>query len=311
MLYTKPIEEITFKDVEAFCDQQIAENAYLDYKQDFPKDLEKTLSAFANTFGGIALIGVEANDQNKPVIPLKGIRFRTGLSERVMNIILGNVTPPFFPEIQICQDRKNSRAVVVIRVAESDTTPHAIMKNTRVYLRTGDVNNPEEIADIDKITWLLDKRKKAILLKEILIEKSRGRFGLFKTKNAVDDRFKGTAELLVTPRYPNTAFLDPPKLADFARSLEVVDPFTLAVCPRNVGRVRLTQNGIISQEHDSAQQFFRTFEMNVYGQIIMRESFFCDVEGKRYLPFSSLIACIFVLHKITESLYREIGYWGD
>ena len=38
---------------------------YLDYKRDFPRKLEKTISAMANTFGGIVLIGVEEDDQSK------------------------------------------------------------------------------------------------------------------------------------------------------------------------------------------------------------------------------------------------------
>ena len=58
MIYTAPIETVTWKDVEDFCAQGTREGAYLDYKQDFPTDLAKTIAAMANTLGGIVIIGV-------------------------------------------------------------------------------------------------------------------------------------------------------------------------------------------------------------------------------------------------------------
>ena len=49
MLYTKPIGQIAWEDIEAFCQQRKAEDAYLDYKEDFPRHLEQTIAAMANT----------------------------------------------------------------------------------------------------------------------------------------------------------------------------------------------------------------------------------------------------------------------
>ena len=92
MLYNKPINQITWDDVDQFCKQGIEENAYLDYKKDFPNDLEKTMSAMANTLGGIILIGVEEDINNKSKLPIQGIVFQKGLSERVLNIILSIIT---------------------------------------------------------------------------------------------------------------------------------------------------------------------------------------------------------------------------
>ncbi|GAJ01553.1 unnamed protein product, partial [marine sediment metagenome] len=39
-------------------------------------------------------------------------------------------------------------------------TPHAIRGNTRVYIRTDTSNEPEELATVDKVLWLLDKRER-------------------------------------------------------------------------------------------------------------------------------------------------------
>lgn len=152
MIYTKPVLEISWDDITAFCQQRIPEGAYLDYKQDFPAQLEKTMSAMANTFGGIILIGVEEDNEKKPVLPIMGIQLQRGLSERVTNIILSTITPPVFPEIQVCSDQSGARAVVLVRIPQSHQAPHAISNNTRVYLRTGDVNNPEELATVDQVS---------------------------------------------------------------------------------------------------------------------------------------------------------------
>lgn len=97
----------------------------------------------ANTLGGIILLGVEEDDENRPILPLKGIGFQRGLSERVINIVLTNITPPVIPEVAVCPNKKE--ALVVIRVPQSHQTPHAISDNTQVYLRTGNRNNPEAL----------------------------------------------------------------------------------------------------------------------------------------------------------------------
>ena len=88
MIYIQNIETITWEHIENFCKNKIPEGVYLDYKKDFPKHLEKIISSMANTLGGIILIGVEEDDENKPVLPLCGISFKKGLSEKVTNLLL-------------------------------------------------------------------------------------------------------------------------------------------------------------------------------------------------------------------------------
>ena len=150
-IYTSPINEITWDNVQEFCNEKIPENSALDYKKDFPSNLEKTIAAFANSLGGIIIIGVAEDKENKPTLPLEGITFEKGLEERVMNKILTNITPPIFPEIKVCPNKDSAKAYIVIRIPQSNQTPHAINKNTKVYFRTGNVNNPEDLADGDRI----------------------------------------------------------------------------------------------------------------------------------------------------------------
>ena len=53
------IDKIELADVEAFCRTGVREGFILDFKLDFPSRLEKAVAAFANTYGGMILIGVD------------------------------------------------------------------------------------------------------------------------------------------------------------------------------------------------------------------------------------------------------------
>ena len=175
-LYTQRVADITWAAVEAFCQTRTTENAYLDYKVDFPTDLAKTVSAIANTFGGLVLIGVAEDNQSRPVLPITGISLQRGLEERVLNTLIDSVTPPIIPEIAVCQNDEGDRGIIVIRVAQSTYAPHALNANTRVYLRTGKRSSPEELADLERIRWLTDHRKTAEQLRETLLTRASDRF---------------------------------------------------------------------------------------------------------------------------------------
>ena len=135
-IYHKPISDITWDDVEQFCEQRIPEEAVLDYKRETPQRLEKTIAAMANTIGGIILVGVDEDSETRPKLPVCGVPFKRGLPEQVMNIILSNITPPVIPEIGLARSKDETKAIIIVRIYQSHETPHAIAQNTRIYLRT-------------------------------------------------------------------------------------------------------------------------------------------------------------------------------
>lgn len=224
MLYKKQIDQISWEDVVNFCDQRTSENAYLDYKESFPKNLAKSISAFANTLGGIIIIGVKEDEESKPVLPILGIPFEKGLSEKVTNIVLDNITPPVFPEIQVCLNKDKTKALVVIRIPQSSDTPHAISGNTQVYIRTGNLNHPESLATLDKIFWLDNQRMKSTELKDKLIKDSFNRFDAYYEAEKDAEIFNsGFFTLLMCPIYPHNSFLTPPRLNEKVSNFFVHD----------------------------------------------------------------------------------------
>src|SRR5712692_4465572 len=99
-MFGLPIDKIDFSAVDAFCRSGVRESVQLDFKKDFPARLNKTITAFANTFGGMILIGVDETPTGEPVIPICGVPLVPGLRERVIQIGLDAVYPPVIPEVK-------------------------------------------------------------------------------------------------------------------------------------------------------------------------------------------------------------------
>ena len=59
-LWYKQLDTIAYADIDAFCTRNIPEGLRLDYKREMPTDLAKLVAAFANTLGGLIILGVEA-----------------------------------------------------------------------------------------------------------------------------------------------------------------------------------------------------------------------------------------------------------
>ncbi|WP_254512305.1 AlbA family DNA-binding domain-containing protein [Anatilimnocola floriformis] len=166
-LWSKPIDEIAFADVDAFCRTMQPEGARLDYKGfTIPKDLPKTIAAFANTLGGLILLGVDADKTtNKPIWPPQsGMPTEVGLQERVFQLAHDAISPPVRVSVSnvIEIPELSGKAILVIRVHESSEAPHATEKNRKVYVyeRTDNKNEPYELADVNRIEYLLKRRNR-------------------------------------------------------------------------------------------------------------------------------------------------------
>lgn len=219
MFFNKLINEVTYDDVVNFCSLEIKENEVLDYKEDFPAKLEKVLSAFANTYGGLIIIGVKDID-GKPETKPKGISHKDGFEEKVQSIIMSNIKPPIFPLIHVCTP-KQSNTFVLIQVPQSENTPHTIENNTKIYLRTGNITLPEKLVDIDNdLHWLINKRNDAKLLKENLVKQMTDYYLGLQKMHKFNINF---AELNIycIPLYPYKPFFAPKVLKDKLHDLSV------------------------------------------------------------------------------------------
>lgn len=323
MLFTKEITAITYQDVVEFCNQQIPESINLDYKRDFPKNLEKTISAFANTTGGLIVIGVEDKD-SKPKLPTKGIKYQKGFREKVNNIILSNIYPPVFPEIQVCESVKN-KTFVVIRVPESHTVPHYIRHKTEVYIRTDDITKPERLAQKEEIEWLLDKRKKSEDFREFLIQESEDYFYGTSRLASIDiediSKYFGVISLRILPLFPRDTFIDYKDLDNIKNEIAVGRGTQF---PYFINRGTPIQNGIhhlelrkpLKEEESPHGLPFQYFQLNTFGLYLYKEDIgdfrelLKEGQKEKVINYYSIAETIHYFLTSASKFYQKLGFWG-
>lgn len=321
MIYTSPIDNITWSAVEAFCAQGIAEGTYLDYKVDFPTDLARTIAAMANMLGGVILIGVEEGTDGTPKLPLVGVPLARGLAERVTNIVLTNITPPVFPEVAVCTDASKAKALVVIRVPQSPETPHAIQHNTRIYLRTGNRNKPEELATVDQVEWLQSKRARSVELRDHLfdeaIKRSDVSFGYVVRSQGVNIRKSGVQPanliLRVSPQFPGKQFKSPPDLKSVLRDIQIPDYYgTDTMFPLGGSKAVLLQNGLYSSATLDADTGKRSYysELSVFGQFFYRQTLVTKHLEQDLIRASELFCRLDEFTSSAKKFFEQIGYQG-
>lgn len=114
------------------------EGKTLEYKRELssPDGALRTIVAFANTAGGILLIGVEDGTRN-----VRGVRQPLDLEERLASLISDNISPRLMPDLEILPWRKTH--VVAVQVHPSSTRPHHFNREgpeNGVYVRVGSTN---------------------------------------------------------------------------------------------------------------------------------------------------------------------------
>ncbi len=128
-----------------------AEGKTLEFKRELssPEGAIKTIVAFANTAGGILLVGVEDSSRH-----VRGVREPLDLEERLANWISDLIEPRLVPEIEILPWRRTQ--VLAVQVYPSQSRPHYLKREgpaDGVYVRVGSTNrraDPQLIAELHR-----------------------------------------------------------------------------------------------------------------------------------------------------------------
>ena len=81
-MFDTPPSQITFEQVISFC-ERFEEGVRVEYKRELVH-IPKVISSFANTVGGIWVIGVKTDKKNRAILPPIGIMRQPGLEERIV-----------------------------------------------------------------------------------------------------------------------------------------------------------------------------------------------------------------------------------
>ena len=124
------------------------EGKTLEFKRDLssPRCVVRTVVAFANTAGGVLLVGVE--DKTGFV---RGVEDVLAAEERLANIVADTVAPQAMPDIEVLPWR--DRHVIAAEVYPSPRRPHRVRAEGRngVYVRVGSTNRRADAALVDEM----------------------------------------------------------------------------------------------------------------------------------------------------------------
>ena len=283
-MFTKPIDEITFEDVQSFC-QEWTEGIRVEYKRKITRSIPKIVSSFANTHGGIFLIGVDAEQANNRVTSIPGIPQQNGIEQQIQQSALTGIYPEVIPEIKVVDVPNSNNVVVIVRVDESIQAPHAIQNSTRAYIRTGSITEPYELSDIDRIIYMLKRRENSQTVTRQILDRIGARAGR-RFRPSPD---KPDLTIIAKPVFPHRPVISTPDI--------------YRLCERKLFPLRRVEGGVSCIE-DS-----RYLEFNEYGVVYRRDEL--SISGDNAIDCDQFFFHIKVLIQHTINLYKKCEYLGN
>jgi len=156
-LFNKPLNKLIIDDIKIIVQDKIPESRTLDYKRDLPpqtdggnKELLKDISAFANTFGGYLIYGIEEKEGAPTEILGVDVNDFDVLKQRFENLLRTGVDPVIRGVDYCAIDISNSKKIVVIKIPRSIARPHVvkIKEHFRFYGRNPSGVHQLEIEDL-------------------------------------------------------------------------------------------------------------------------------------------------------------------
>ena len=282
-MFTKSIDEITFEDVESFC-KEWPEGVRVEYKTEI-KHIPKIVSSFANDKGGIFLIGVEADKTKNEVISIQGIAETPGIQEQIQQSALNGIYPAVIPEVKLVDVPDSENVVVVVRVDESIQAPHAIQISTRVYIRTGNITEPYDLADIDRIAYMLKRRDDAQIVFKQILDRIEKRIGNVQPILISEPTFT----VIARPVFPYRPVISAPEIHK--------------LCEAALFPLRRVAGGVSSVHPKEYLEF------NEYGVVYHRIAL--SISNQQEINYSDFILYIISLIDKSKTLYKKCEYMGN
>lgn len=212
-MFNVALSQVTFDQVEQFC-RTFPEGVRVEYKAE-PVHISKIISSFANTVGGIWVIGVETDDANRARLPITGMPRRRGVEDQIVQSAQSGIYPVITPDVRVLDvPGKEDRIIVVVKVPQSIEAPHAIENSTRVYIRVAGTTPPYDLADIDHIEYLLKRRQQSEQWREELIGRAAARSPYRQLERRV--------RVVIAPTYPRGILIRHDELYERAQHLEAL-----------------------------------------------------------------------------------------
>jgi hypothetical protein len=168
-IFSKSFDEIAKEDIDELINEDYPEDLFVEYKRKLSKDtwqnnqkgiakkskekLAEEIIAFANTDGGILIVGIKESEDNPPKADsIYCIPNVADLADRIRRSIYDLVEPkiPNLKAKGIPVDGNNG--VLIIKVEKSYQAPHRAIFNKECYQRRNDEKIPMTMREIKELT---------------------------------------------------------------------------------------------------------------------------------------------------------------
>jgi hypothetical protein len=173
-LFTDDLSKLTLSDVTDFLglngpeDLRPTEGTRIDFKRELRPEIGATVSAFANTFGGLIFVGVQSSKHTKPrqnvALSAPGTPLGPDARARITGLIVSTVNPRPRFEVQPYGTDSAGNMVAVVRVEDGTNPPYE-------YERTGDYQIPVRVQDTTRQASLRE-------IEDLLAKRSALRVGV-------------------------------------------------------------------------------------------------------------------------------------
>jgi hypothetical protein len=273
-IFAKPLSQVVAADLEELMQEQAVENLRLEFKLEVPDkdEMLKKLSAFANTFGGLMVIGARASSKDGRITELSGVDKISGFKQKVVDWCFKGASPPLDVDVSdpIPTPSGNGKFIYVVKLGESDVAPHFLNGRNGVWVRTNEFSGrfEQKLADEIELRHLFDRRRLILDRREALIRRARKRYQALADKTNTDlagnrTKLGSRLELAIVPRFP----AHPMCKQEDLKSLVLGSALTW----RQVSFPNV-EKGIISQ-HESAlvlhaaHEDYSIFEADIWGLV--------------------------------------------
>jgi hypothetical protein len=328
-----PIDQITFSDVVSFCAMQIKENKRLEYKEQFSgkdagKQIAKAIAAFANTDGGILVLGVDEKETRYPNPCPEGRDLGNNPVSQINSACAANLNPPIAPEVSdyLHNPSDSTRGVVVVRVGAADEI-HEVFGVPGVYIRVNDQSEPVAQASVEQIQWMLRRREGGRTIQD-----ARRRSKLDCLRAAISPHEKrGDVEVAIGPRVHVEPLIDLRRLRDQCGEFSVPSNWaggrSVPIDPRS--EIKGIAEGVYAAKPCGPRFGASGGAMDVYGNLVLfthllsrfhREEFAIEFDTPGMLEENGALlgvdACcalerLLCLVRAASNYYRETGFVGS
>lgn len=140
-------EEVNLSQIQDLISDKVREDVTIDYKQQLPKDIARTVCAFLNTYGGQIVLGIAEENE----VPTQIVGFDSEEISALNQRIKDKIRPPVDIRIETIDiPEEENKVILIIKIPRKKGTWY--LSGGSFFIRQGDSTN-QILSELDKEEW--------------------------------------------------------------------------------------------------------------------------------------------------------------